>query len=79
VSPLPIPQKRLTAERLTAAISTAVGDTTMQERAAALGTAIRAENGVARAVALVETHAGGSPVKDMSRGAAPNRTAVAGS
>ena len=49
--------KRLTAEKLAAAIAAAVGDAGMRARAAALGEKIRAENGVANAVALIERHA----------------------
>jgi sterol 3beta-glucosyltransferase len=53
VGPEPIPQSRLTAERLAAAISTAVQDKEMNERASEIGRAIRAENGVARAVEII--------------------------
>ncbi len=58
VGPQPIPQKRLTVERLAEAISVAVSDGAMRERATRLGAQIRAENGVARAVALVEARIG---------------------
>jgi sterol 3beta-glucosyltransferase len=58
VGPQPIPQKRLDAERLAQAIRLAVTDTAMRERAAVLGAAIRAEDGVARAVELVEARVG---------------------
>ncbi|HMQ33614.1 MAG TPA: glycosyltransferase [Chloroflexaceae bacterium] len=54
--PRPIPQRRLTAEALAGAIAAAVGDPAMRARAAALGETIRAEDGVARAVALIEAH-----------------------
>lgn len=54
VGPQPIPQRKLTVEGLAAAITTAVSNTALQERAAALGSHIRAENGVAHAVALIE-------------------------
>lgn len=50
VGPAPIPRRRLTAERLAAAIQALIADTGMQRRAAALGEAIRAEDGVGRAV-----------------------------
>ncbi|HDN27502.1 MAG TPA: glycosyltransferase, partial [Thioploca sp.] len=53
VGPQPIPRKKLSVERLTAAITTAVTDKKMQERAAALGERIRAEDGVARAVEFI--------------------------
>jgi sterol 3beta-glucosyltransferase len=55
VGPAPIPQKKLTAAGLAAAIQSAVSDTAMQQRAAALGEKIRAENGVARAVEVIDT------------------------
>ena len=50
VSPRPIPQKRLTADGLAQAITTALQDETMKRQAAGLGEKIRAEEGVARAV-----------------------------
>jgi UDP:flavonoid glycosyltransferase YjiC (YdhE family) len=53
VGPAPIPRRKLTAERLARTIEIAVGDAGMRRRAAELGTAIRAEDGVAQAVALV--------------------------
>jgi UDP:flavonoid glycosyltransferase YjiC (YdhE family) len=49
--------KQLTAEKLAQAISAAVGDAGIRSRAAALGEKVRAEDGVARAVALIEQHA----------------------
>ncbi len=51
VGPQAIPRPRLTLERLAEAITQAVTDQAMQQRAAALGARIRAEDGVARAVA----------------------------
>jgi UDP:flavonoid glycosyltransferase YjiC (YdhE family) len=54
VGPAAIPRRRLTAERLAEAIRQAVGDQDMRERAAALGAGIRAEDGVGRAVAIIE-------------------------
>ncbi len=53
VGPRPIPQKKLTAENLTAAISSTVTDPAMQQRATELGMQLRAEDGVACAVALI--------------------------
>ena len=47
---------RLTAEKLAKAIQTSVSDSAMRARAAALGEKIRAENGVARAVEIIERH-----------------------
>jgi sterol 3beta-glucosyltransferase len=53
VGPAPIPQGKLTAERLAQAIRSAITDQGMRQRAAALGEAIRAENGVERAIAMI--------------------------
>lgn len=50
----PIPQKRLTAEGLAGAITTAVNDAGMRQRAEALGGKIRAEDGVGTAVRVIE-------------------------
>ena len=50
----PIPRKRLTAGNHAEAIRTAVNDTAMRQRAAALGTAIRAEDGVSNAVRIIQ-------------------------
>jgi UDP:flavonoid glycosyltransferase YjiC (YdhE family) len=49
--------KRLTAEKLAQAIHTSVTDPALRTRAADLGARIRAENGVARAVEIIERHA----------------------
>jgi UDP:flavonoid glycosyltransferase YjiC (YdhE family) len=54
VGPAPIPKARLTEERLAAAITRAVSDEGIRRRAQALGERIRAEDGVARAVAFIE-------------------------
>jgi sterol 3beta-glucosyltransferase len=54
VGPEPIPRKKLTAERLAQAIHTAVTDQAMRQRAADLGAKIQAEDGVARAVDVVQ-------------------------
>lgn len=54
VAPPPIRQQHLTVDRLTAALRQATGDTGMGERAERLGREIRAENGVATAVELLE-------------------------
>jgi UDP:flavonoid glycosyltransferase YjiC (YdhE family) len=51
--------RRLTAEKVAGAIHTAVTDAGLRARAAALGEKIRAEDGVAAAVALIERHAAG--------------------
>jgi UDP:flavonoid glycosyltransferase YjiC (YdhE family) len=54
VGPKPIPRRKLTVERLAQAIQKAVTDQTMRERATDLGTKIQAEDGIARAVAVVQ-------------------------
>ncbi len=54
VGPAPIPKPKLTAARLASAIGQATTDGQMRERAIALGTAIRSEDGVAQAIAQIE-------------------------
>ncbi len=54
VGPQPIPRQKLTAARLAQAIQSAVTDQAMRQRADNLGSIIQAEDGVARAVAVVE-------------------------
>jgi UDP:flavonoid glycosyltransferase YjiC (YdhE family) len=54
VGPRPIPRQHLTVDRLTESIRCAVSDTGMRTRAARLGEGIRAEDGIARAVAAIE-------------------------
>jgi UDP:flavonoid glycosyltransferase YjiC (YdhE family) len=49
-----IPRRRLTAERLTAALARTAADPTLHHTAAALATRIRTEDGVGRAVARFE-------------------------
>lgn len=51
----------MTAERLAAAIRAAIGDATMQKRAADVGERVCAEQGVAGAVAIVERYLGQRP------------------
>jgi sterol 3beta-glucosyltransferase len=58
VGPVPIPYKRLTVQRLAEAIGSAVADEALRRRAAELGERIRAENGVAQAVRIVEHYLG---------------------
>ncbi len=53
LGPAPLPKKHLTAERLAAAISRAISDSAMQQRAKAYGIAIRAEHGLSNAVNVV--------------------------
>ena len=55
VGPQAIPRKQLSAERLAQAIQTAVTDPAMRQRAADLGATIRAEDGIARAVEIIQT------------------------
>lgn len=59
----PIPQKKLTAENLRAAVRTVGTDAEMQHRAESLGEKIRAEDGVARAVEIIERVGQGARVK----------------
>ncbi|MGQ0602924.1 MAG: glycosyltransferase [Anaerolineales bacterium] len=49
--------RSLTAEKLATAINLAVNDSALRARAAALGQKIRAEDGIARAVEVIERHA----------------------
>ena len=56
--PEPIPAKKLTASNLAEAINRAVSDPTLRERAETLGRAIRAENGVQTAVAIIRQYLG---------------------
>lgn len=55
VSPRPVPKQRLSVDRLTEAIRQAIADSALRQRAAQLGTTIRAEDGVAKAVQVVHT------------------------
>jgi len=54
--PEPIPRGKLTAERLAAAIRAATSDNGMRKRAAEIGEKIRSEDGIARAVELIEQY-----------------------
>jgi UDP:flavonoid glycosyltransferase YjiC (YdhE family) len=54
VGPEPIPRKKLTAANLSRAIRLAVTDADIRQRAAALGTAIRDEDGIGKAVKIVQ-------------------------
>jgi UDP:flavonoid glycosyltransferase YjiC (YdhE family) len=56
VGPTPIPRRKLTPENLANAILTAVADQPMRDRATALGSKIRAEDGVARAVEVIHSY-----------------------
>jgi len=54
VGPVPIPRKKLSVERLAQAINEVVTDREMRQRAANLGSKIQAEDGIARAVTVVQ-------------------------
>ncbi len=54
VGPKPIKRRRLTVDSLVEALECVVSDSAMREKAAALGERIRAENGVAQAVTIIE-------------------------
>ncbi len=58
LGPEPIPQKRLSADRLARAISQAVTDSEMRQRAKSYGAAIRAEDGAARALEIIQRYFG---------------------
>ncbi|MBL8045001.1 MAG: glycosyltransferase family 1 protein [Anaerolineales bacterium] len=55
VGPAPIPRPQLTAERLAQALAQATTNRALQQRAAQLGERIRAEDGVAQAVTVIDT------------------------
>ena len=55
VGPKPITRTKLTANKLAAAIDTAVANQTMRQKAAELGEKIRAEDGIGKAVNIIET------------------------
>jgi UDP:flavonoid glycosyltransferase YjiC (YdhE family) len=59
VGPAPIPRSKLNIDRLAQAINEAVTDPGMRQRAAALGVKIRAEDGVANAVGIIQNHFAG--------------------
>lgn len=58
VSPNPIPARKLTAEMLARAIRAATQDEKMRERAAALGKAVQAEDGLGSAVKTIQQYLG---------------------
>jgi UDP:flavonoid glycosyltransferase YjiC (YdhE family) len=60
VAPSQIPHLKLSAERLTLAIGQALSDRAMQQRAEQLAEVVRREDGVRRAVEMIEAfHASG--------------------
>lgn len=56
VGSAPIPQKKLDAERLAAAIDQVTSDSQIQQKAATLGEKIRAEDGVAKSVEFINSY-----------------------
>ncbi|MDA7947763.1 MAG: glycosyltransferase, partial [Hyphomicrobiaceae bacterium] len=56
VGPEPIPQKKLTADKLAAAIKEATGNDVMRRKAEALAEKINAEDGIGNALAFVEKY-----------------------
>jgi len=74
VGPRPIPRRQLSAERLAHAIEVAVSNQDLRKRAAALGALIRSEQGVTRAVELIQ---GQLPLRPLVHPRA--RLALAGS
>ena len=61
LGPDPLPQKKLTAERLADAIRIAVTDSEMKQRAHSCGEAIRAENGIGNAVKIIQRTISANP------------------
>jgi UDP:flavonoid glycosyltransferase YjiC (YdhE family) len=68
VGPRPILRSELTVDALADAIRTATTDGGIRQRAAALSQRIRAEDGVARAVATFERHLGGARTSGVAAG-----------
>jgi UDP:flavonoid glycosyltransferase YjiC (YdhE family) len=56
VGPEPIPHRKLSVERLVEALTIAVADTQMRQRAAELGEKIRAEDGVREAIEAIQRY-----------------------
>lgn len=54
VGPKPLPRHKLTAEKLAEGLKRAVSDAQIKQHAAALGAKIRSEEGIRRAVTLIE-------------------------
>jgi sterol 3beta-glucosyltransferase len=71
VGPQPVPQRELSAERLAAAIRAATSDGEMRARAADLGRRIRAEDGVTRAVEIIQRHLGLSQPRRLASAGGP--------
>ncbi|HEY0526713.1 MAG TPA: glycosyltransferase [Stellaceae bacterium] len=66
-APPPLPRRRVTAEALAASLRRVTTDTAMRVRAAQLGKAIRAEDGLKVAVALIEDMIGTGAVRSPRR------------
>ncbi len=66
VAARPIPAARLTPEALARGVARISGDEGMRERAARLGEAIRAEDGIGNAVRLLEEIASGRPARSAA-------------
>jgi sterol 3beta-glucosyltransferase len=71
--PAPIPRRTLSVDRLAAAIHTAVSDPALRARAAALGRRVQAEDGVSRAVQVVQQHLTLAQQASEATEAAPNQ------
>ncbi len=54
VGPKPIPQKKLTVDKLVRAIEEAVGNPSMREKAKDIGESIRSEDGIGKAIKVIE-------------------------
>src|SRR5208337_1875046 len=61
LAPAPLPHRTLTADALAAAIKTALDNSALREHAAAIGSTVQAENGLARAVTAIERTARARP------------------
>ncbi len=66
VGPAPIAQKKLTVQGLTAGLIRMTGDQAMQQRAAELGALIQSEDGVGRAVEVINERLDYVPVASLS-------------
>ena len=67
LGPDPIPQKKLTADRLAQAVTMAVTDPDTRRRADDYGAAIRAEDGIGTAVKAVQRHLGDAGMGERER------------
>lgn len=67
LGPDPIPQKKLTVDRLARAIRIAATDRDMRQRARSCGEAIRAENGLANAVSIIQRYLGQSQADESEQ------------